>query len=149
MKSFKVLAIIFCCVLSCAAFLPAARADQWDQMTKITFTQSIEIPGQVLPAGTYWFILLPSNANRNVVQVFSEDWSHLYATLETIPVDRQQTKDETEIKFAERPYEQPEALLEWYYPGFQAGHEFLWSSKQQKQLARDNQRDVLVGSAGF
>ena len=144
MNSYKVWVIIFCCIFSCAVFLPAARANQWDQMTKITFAQPIEIPGRVLPAGTYWFILLPNDADRDVVQVFSEDWSHLYATLQTIPVDRQQAKDKTETKLAERPYDQPGALLDWYYPGFLAGHEFLYSSKQEKQLARDIQRDVLV-----
>jgi hypothetical protein len=144
MNTNKVWAIIFCCVLSCAVFLPAARADQWDQMTKMTFTQPIEIPGRVLPAGSYWFVLLPSNSDRNVVQVFSEDRAHLYATLETIPVDRQQVKDKTEIKLAERPYDRPEALLEWYYPGVLTGHEFLYSRKQESQLARDVQQDVLV-----
>jgi hypothetical protein len=144
MNTNKVWAIIFCCVLSCAVFLPAARADQWDQMTKMTFTQPIEIPGRVLPVGSYWFVLLPSNSDRNVVQVFSEDRAHLYATLETIPVDRQQVKDKTEIKLAERPYDRPEALLEWYYPGVLTGHEFLYSRKQESQLARDVQQDVLV-----
>jgi hypothetical protein len=26
-------------------------------MTKFTFTQAVEIPGRVLSAGTYWFVL--------------------------------------------------------------------------------------------
>jgi len=149
MNSYKLLAIIFCCVLSCAILLPAAQADPWDQMTKITFTQPMEIPGRVLPAGSYWFVLLGSDSDRDVVQIFSEDWSQLYATLQTIPVDRQQAQDKTEIKFAERPYDQPEALLEWYYPGFLSGHEFLYSSQQARQLARDVQQDVLLGNAGL
>jgi hypothetical protein len=144
MNTYKVLAIIFCCVLSCAVFLPAARADQWNQMTKMTFTQAVEIPGRVLPAGTYWFTLLSNDPNRNVVQIFSEDQLHLCATLETIPVDRRQPTDKTEIKLAERPYDRPEALLEWYYPGFVTGHEFLYSSKQERQLARDVHQDMLV-----
>jgi hypothetical protein len=149
MNTYKVVAIIFCCVLSCAVFLPAARADQWDQRTRMTFSRPIEIPGSVLPAGTYWFVLLSSDSDRDVVQVFSEDWSHLYATLQTIPVDRQQTKGETEIRLAERPYGQPEALLEWYYPGLLAGHEFLYSGQQNRQLARAIQQDVMVGTAGL
>jgi hypothetical protein len=148
MNSYKLLAIIFCCVLSCAVFLPAAKANTWDQMTKMSFTQPIEIPGSVLPAGTYWFVLQPSDSDRDIVQVFSQDWSHLYATLETIPVDRPQAKDKTEVKFAERPYDQPEALREWYYPGLLSGHEFLYSRKQEKQLARDVQKDVLVENVG-
>ena len=149
MNSYKLWAIIFCCVLSCAIFMPAARADAWDQMTKLTFTQPMEVPGRVLPAGSYWFVLLGSDSDRNLVQIFSEDRSHLYATLQTIPVDRQQAQDKTEIKFAERPYDRPEALLEWYYPGFLSGHQFLYSRQQQKQLARDVQQDVLLANTGL
>jgi hypothetical protein len=145
----KVLAVIFCCVLSCAVLLPAAGADEWNQKTKMTFTQPVELPGRVLPPGTYWFVLLNSDSDRDIVQVFSEDWSYLYATLSTIPTDRQQATDETEIKFAERPYDKPEVLLKWYYPGLLTGHEFLYSSKQEKQIARDVQRDVLVGTEGL
>ena len=37
--------------------LPAARADQANQATKVTFNQAVQIPGRVLPAGTYWFTL--------------------------------------------------------------------------------------------
>jgi hypothetical protein len=144
MKTCKMLAIIFCCFLAGAVCLPAARADLWDQMTKMNFSQPVEIPGGVLPAGTYWFTLLGSNSDRDTVQIFSADWSHLYATLETIPVERRQPTDKTEIKFAERPYDQPEAILDWYYPGLVLGHEFLYPSKQQKQLAKDRQQDVIV-----
>jgi len=33
---------------------PGARADQWDKKkTIVTFNDAVEIPGQVLPAGTY------------------------------------------------------------------------------------------------
>jgi len=144
MNNSKVFAVIFCCVLSCAVLLPAASADEWNQKTKMTFAQPVELPGRVLPPGTYWFVLLNSDYDRDIVQVFSEDWSYLYATLSTIPTDRQQATDETEIKFAERPYDRPEALLKWYYPGLLTGHEFLYSHKQQNELARDSQRDVLA-----
>jgi hypothetical protein len=144
MNNCKVFAVIFCWVLSCAVLLPAARADAWNQKTKMIFAQPVELPGGVLPAGTYWFLLLDNHYDRNIVQVFSEDWSYLYATLSTIPTDRQQATDETEIKFAERPYDKPEALLKWYYPGLLTGHEFLYSRKQQKELAHDGRQDVLV-----
>ena len=32
-------------------------SSQQRQMTKFTFTQAVEIPGRVLPAGTYRFVL--------------------------------------------------------------------------------------------
>lgn len=144
MNKYRLFAIIFCCVLSCAVLLPAARADEWNQKTEMSFSQPVEIPGRVLAPGTYWFVLLRTDSDRNIVQVFSEDWSYLYATLQTIPTDRMQATDKTEIKFAERPYDKPEALLKWYYPGRLSGHEFLYSRKQEKELAHDRQQDVLV-----
>ncbi len=130
--------------LACAVFLPAARADDWNQMTKLAFTQPVEIPGGVLRAGTYWFVLADNDADRNIVQIFSVDRSQLEATLITAPTYRQQPANETEIKFAERPHEKPEALLKWYFPGSLTGHEFLYSSRHEKEFARDAKQDVLI-----
>jgi Protein of unknown function (DUF2911) len=149
MNTYKALTIIFCCVLAYAVLPPIANADNWNQMTKLEFTQPVEIPGRFLPAGTYWFVLQNNDSGRNLVQIFSEDWRQLYATLSTVPTDRQQSTDRTEIEFAERPHEQPEALLKWYYPGLLTGHEFLYSSKHERQFAREAKLDVLVPSAGL
>jgi hypothetical protein len=140
----KVFAAIFCLVLAVAVLVPAARADEWDQMTRLSFTEPIEIPGGVLPAGTYRFVLLDDPAERDIVQIFSDDWSQLYATLITIPTYREEATDHTEIKFAERPHQAPQALLKWYYPGLLAGHEFLYSNKEERELARDTKLDVLA-----
>ncbi len=48
-----------------------AHADESDQATTITFSQPIQIPGQVLPAGTYLFKRADGNIDQNVVQVFN------------------------------------------------------------------------------
>ena len=48
------------------------HADAFDQATKFTFSQPVQIPGRILPAGTYWFKLLDSS-NRQVVEVLAED----------------------------------------------------------------------------
>jgi hypothetical protein len=144
MNVFKALAIISCCVLACTVFLPVAKASNWDQMTKATFSQPVEIPGRVLPAGTYWFVLQRNDSDRNIVQIFSDDWSKLYATVFTASTVRQQPTDKTEFKFAERPHNKPEALLKWYYPGRLTGHEFLYSSRHEKEFTRDAKQDVLA-----
>jgi hypothetical protein len=149
MKSWKILAIIFCCVLASAILLPDAKADEGNQMTKLSFSEPVEIPGQVLPAGTYWFVLLNDDSNRNIVQIFSGDWSRLEATLQTVPTDRRQSTNETEIQFAERPYQKPEAILKWYYPALLTGHEFVYSGKQEKEFARDEKRDVVTEAMGL
>jgi len=144
MNTYKPLAFIFWCILTGAIFLPAAKADQGNQATKVEFSGPVEIPGKVLPAGTYWFVLQNDASDRDIVQIFSGDWSRLEATLQTVPTIRQQPTDDTEIELAERPHQQPEAILKWYYPGLLAGHEFLYSSKQEMQFAREAKHDVLT-----
>jgi hypothetical protein len=59
-----------------AILTPAARASVRDQATRITFNQPVRVPGKILPAGTYWFVL--SNvgaADRDTVSIYSSDWS--------------------------------------------------------------------------
>ena len=62
-----------------------ARADEFDQLMVITFSGSVQVPGAVLPAGTYQFKLADPNGDRNVVEIRSADGSKVYATLLTIP----------------------------------------------------------------
>src|ERR1700677_1041129 len=57
---------------------------------KITFNEPVEIPGLVLPAGTYWLVLADSPTFRDIMLVYREDYSKLYATLITISAYRQQ-----------------------------------------------------------
>jgi hypothetical protein len=45
----------------------------------------VEIPGQILPAGTYVFKLADSTGNRHVVQVFNQAENHVYGTFLAIP----------------------------------------------------------------
>jgi hypothetical protein len=138
------LAIVVCLILACMAFLPAARADEWNQATKLKFSEPVEIPGSVLPAGTYWFVLLGDQSDRNIAQIFSSDRSTLYATVFTASAERMQSTDRTEIKFAERPHSRPEALLKWYYPGLLTGHGFLYPKKEERGLRLDAKQDVVA-----
>jgi hypothetical protein len=144
MKIRNVLCGVCGIILVFSAFLPMARADEWNQKTQLSFSQPIEIPGGVLPAGTYWFVLADSQSDRNLVEIFSRNWSREYATLQTAPVYRAESTDNTEVEFAERPHDKPEALLGWYYPGLLTGHEFLYSSRQEKRFARDIKEDVVA-----
>ena len=68
---------ILCAGLLSAALLPALHADGWNKSTKVTFNDPVQIPGQVLPAGTYVFRLLDSPADRHVVQIFDANGQHL------------------------------------------------------------------------
>ncbi len=148
MNTKKVFFAFFTLVLMFAVMLPVARADVWDQATKLTFSQPVEIPGQILPAGSYLFVLLGDSGTRDVVQIFNADRNRLYATLITVPSSRMDPTDDTVISFAERPSGQPEAILTWFYPGELTGHEFRYSGQEDRELASDTKDVVTAGPSG-
>ena len=123
-------------LLAFAIILPAARADEFDQATKINFNQPVQIPGRVLPAGTYWFVLADAYISRNIVQIFNSDRSTLYATVFTNNTESLTTTDNTAITFAEREPMQPEAILSWFYPGQTSGHQCVYSHMEAQELAQ-------------
>jgi hypothetical protein len=122
----------------------AAHADESDQSTTITFNQPIQIPGQVLPAGTYLFKLADSNSNQNIVQVFNADRTVLYATLQTITTERQEPTGHTVVALAEQGAGQPDVLLKWFYPGREIGNEFVYPGQKEKELAQDKQQTIVT-----
>ena len=122
----------------------AAHADESDQSTTITFSQPIQIPGQVLPAGAYLFKLEDSNSNQNIVQVFNADGTVLYATLQTIATERQEPTGHTMVALAEQGAGQPDALLKWFYPGRETGNEFVYPTQKEKELAQDKQQTIVA-----
>jgi hypothetical protein len=114
----------------CAAgvVLPrTAAADEWDKRTILTFSQAVEIPGKVLPAGTYVFQLADSPANRHIVQVFDMD-GRILATVLTIPTDRRNAADDTRITFEEQRAGALFPIKQWFYPGELGGEEFIYST---------------------
>jgi hypothetical protein len=120
-----------------------AHAREADQATKITFSQPIQVPGKILPAGTYLFTLANTD-DLNIVQIFSPDRIHLYATLETIPTEDRQVPGDTTVSLGEQGAGKPDVLLKWFYPGEETGHEFVYSNQLEKELARDRQQTVVA-----
>src|ERR1700676_5795003 len=102
MKINKVALEIALAIESVLLMKVAARADEMDQSTKITFSQAIEIPGQILPAGTYLFKLADPN-NLDLVRIFNSEGTRLYATLETATAERSKPTGDTVVVLAEQP----------------------------------------------
>ncbi len=125
------------------ALVSPSRADEWDKKTIVTFSGPVEIPGKVLPAGTYVFKLLNSTSNRNIVQVFDKDEKKLFATMLAIPDYRLQPSDKPVIRFEERPSGSPEAIKAWFYPGDIYGQQFVYPHKRAVELAKQTNQNVL------
>ena len=119
-----------------AGMVPRAAADEWDQKTILTFNAPVELPGKVLGPGTYVFKLLPSQSDRNIVQVFSKDEKQIYGTFITTPDQRLEPAGKTVITFDERPAGSPEAIRSWFYPGELYGHDFVYPKQRGIELAK-------------
>ena len=144
MKINKVYIVVGMIIAFALFFEIAAHADVLDQATKISFSEPIQIPGQILPAGTYLFRLVDSNSDENLVQVFNADQTVLYATLETVPTQRPEPTGFTTVSLAEQGSGKPVVLLKWFYPGNLTGHAFVYSKQQEKELAQDMQRTIVA-----
>lgn len=112
-----------------------AQASTLDKATKVTLSQPVEVPGMVLPAGTYTFTIHPSLGSRNIVQIFNEDRTKLITTILVIHNYRLEATGETVITFAERPANRPQALKAWFYPGWSSGVEFVYPEQKAMEIA--------------
>ena len=139
-KHLRIAAFVFAGMF--AAALPQAMASDGDQTTTITFSGPVEIPGQVLSAGTYVFKLEDSSSDRNIVQVFNKDEDELYGTFLTIPDYRSEPADQPIVTFEEREAGSPEAVKAWFYPGDNYGHDFVYPKARAAALAKANNKPV-------
>jgi hypothetical protein len=124
-----------------------AHADEDNQLTKLSFSEAVQVPGRILPAGTYQFVLASIGANRDIVWIFNADHTHLVATVQTVPTERARESGGTSITLAQRPGGQPDALVRWFYPGMSTGHEFLYPRQEEKELTQDA-KETLVEEHG-
>lgn len=123
------------------ALAPNMSADEGNQFTTVSFSGPVEIPGRVLPAGTYVFKVLDFN-EPNIVEIFNQDQSQLLATVLTIPDYRQKPTGKTVVTFDERAAGSPEALQAWFYPGREYGHQFVYPRTRARELAKLTNKPV-------
>jgi hypothetical protein len=136
MKFVKTILAVCAFTLLGATFAFGARADTWNKKTVVTFNQPIEVPGRILPAGTYTFRLLDSPSDRHIVEIFNADGSQLITTILAINDYRLRPTGDTVMKFSERPGDSPDALRAWFYPGDNFGQEFVYPKVRAIQLAQ-------------
>jgi len=111
-----------------------ATADEWNKKTYVTTSQSIEVPGAILPPGKYVFKLLDSQSDRHIVQVLNDRENHVFATDFAIPKQRMEPVGKTILTFYEVPGGGPEPVRAWFYPGDTIGQEFVYSPKRMAEI---------------
>jgi hypothetical protein len=137
--------------LALLGFVPQSHADARNQSTQFTFNKPVRLPNNVvLPAGTYWF-LAPDTINAgNTVQVYNGDRTKLLGTFETITNDRPDPNmaGKMQLRVGTEPG-QPPMIMGWIYPGQTQGHEFVYSSQRESQLAESGKLVVVdIGNGG-
>jgi hypothetical protein len=135
MKAKHILSLVLELMLVGGLMAIQANAQSFNKRTTVTFNEPLEVPGQVLPAGTYTFTIVNSYGMRNIVQIWNKDKTNLITTILAIPNYRLEPTEETMIKFKERPGDQPQALKAWFYPGHGYGIEFVYPRQEAIQIA--------------
>ena len=141
MKVRKTLSILGL-MLTFTIMLPVVHADDWNQATRFTFNQPVQVPGRILPAGTYFFQLV--GENHHLVQIFNEDRIAV-VILYSIPRVRYGRRAEAAITLAKRGGTQPQAIVAWFFVGETEGHEFLYPKQEQQELAHATQKTFASG----
>ena len=148
--------VALACVASAMFVLPLNAVAQGpaNQDTFFTFSQSVELPGKTLPAGTYFFQLADSPSNRHIVKVMSQDRKEIHATLLAIPFySNERPSDEPQVRFMETPAQAgnttaagagTNAIKIWFYPGNSTGHEFIYPRSQAMRIAARTGQPVLT-----
>ena len=121
-----------------------AQTNSYKKKTIVTFSQPVEIPGQILPAGTYTIELVDSDSNRHIVRFFSADQTRVVATVLAIPNLRLKTTDKPVMTFSERPINSPEALKAWFYSGDNFGQEFVYPKQRAIELVQVVKEPILA-----
>ncbi|HET6932206.1 MAG TPA: hypothetical protein VFI45_17900 [Candidatus Acidoferrum sp.] len=129
MKKFSIVALLLAAVLMVLPLSPRTNADEWDKKTIVTFDQDVEIPGQVLPAGTYVFKLFRSSSNRNIVQIWTEHEMHLLSTLMTVGDSYPNPSGEAYFVLDMRGTDEgyPPVVTSWFFGGGDEGRDFIYS----------------------
>ena len=131
MRHIKKLTVVFAMALLVLASR-SARADEYDQLMILTFSGPVQVPGVVLPAGTYQFKLADPDTARSVVEIRSEDGSQVYATQLTTPVARPTPTDKPVVTFNEPAAAgSPDTIRSIFYPGETTGMQFVYSTDHQ------------------
>ena len=130
MKSY-VLPAVAAASLMAVLLAPLVQADPLYKRTEVTFSAPVEIPGMVLPAGTYVMKLLDPYMERNVVRFYNKQENHMYAMVFAIPDYRLVPTDHTVITFEERAHNSPQAIKEWFPAGDNWGEEFVYPKAQR------------------
>jgi hypothetical protein len=116
--------LLFSLTLALIALALPASADS--RQATVKFDTWVEIPGMVLPGGTYLFVLADNKGAEHHVQIFDMVTRQLVAVVATDPDQLEKPREEN-VRFEPRqgPF-RGEAVAEWFRPGSRVGERFVY-----------------------
>jgi hypothetical protein len=140
-KSYRNAAVAAGVLLVTAVALPQLKAGQADEEVRMTFSAPVQIPGHVLPAGTYTFKRWDLTGNPHVIFVMDAEGTKLIGSVMYVPTYKDDlplkfnegggadARPDVHVTFSEPPTGQPEILRSWNYPGDPAGFKLVYPKK--------------------
>jgi hypothetical protein len=92
-----------------------------------TFAEPVQVPGRVLPPGTYLFKLDENEGELNVVEIKNQTETKVYGVFVVGPLYRTTAPTRPAILFDESAPGKPKPIKAWFYPGDNYGKVFVYS----------------------
>ena len=123
----------------------AIRADaaSMERSIRLSFSQPVEIPGMVLPAGSYVFEDLQLGG---LTRIWDANGLHVLTTVVTVPAERREPEEKTVI-LKENGQHAPERVDAWFAPWESIGSEFVYTKESHKDVPKTVAVDVGRGTA--
>jgi hypothetical protein len=125
----RLIAITSAAVLGVAMLIgvssPLQAAGMAENKAIVNFDRPVEVPGKVLPPGSYVFKTLDNN---ELVQVFSADERQLFATVNVVPEDRpaQEANIDCFVQMNKTRADAPQEVEAFFLPGRSTGYQFVY-----------------------
>ena len=125
MSFYRKCTVTILAIVCLIALTPQTQAQSLDEKVRVTFSAPVEVPGHVLPAGTYVFTAVEPG---HVTRILSADGKTVYGTFVTVPEERLQPGDSATVILGENATSAPERVQAWFYPGNSTGSEFMYQN---------------------
>lgn len=135
MKNYQRLMTAAAAIVTIFLVAGSASAQGLGEKMTVRFSAPVEVPGEVLPAGTYVFEVLKQGS---LTRILSPDQSHVYATLLTVPEEQKKPAEGGAVVLKKNDQGGPERVDAWFLPADPVGSEFVYYTKvSHKTLASE------------
>ena len=134
---------------------PAIRAEAapMERAIRLSFSQPVEIPGMVLPAGSYVFEDLQLGG---LTRIWDANGLHVLTTVLTVPAERREPEAKHSVILKENGQHTPERVDAWFAPWESIGSEFVYTQASHRtpgpvditgSVLKGVGKDMAVGTA--